>query len=34
LGFSLLFKNESVNKKPEIQQPKVDVVDVDDDLPF
>ena len=26
--------NENVNQKPEIQQPKADVVDIDDDLPF
>ena len=26
--------NENVNQKPEIQQPKADVVDMDDDLPF
>ena len=26
--------NDNVNQKPEIQQPKADVVDMDDDLPF
>ena len=26
--------NVNVNQKPEIQQPKADVVDMDDDLPF
>ena len=25
---------ENINQKPEIQQPKADVVDMDDDLPF
>ena len=30
----VISSRENVNQKPEIQQPKADVVDIDDDLPF